>query len=104
MKYSAKYVRVCCVFVVIFGLDQQFVLLTFNTLSTEDDYDFVYIFDGIDSTDDQLMVGQLSRHHWNSMPNYLTSQRYMFIRFTSNSNNQFQGFEATYNSTLSGKY
>jgi CUB domain len=76
------------------------VRLNFNYIKTEECCDFVCIYDGNNS--DASMMDKLSGDYLPPWPSYTTTQRYLFVEFESDYAVQFAGFDATYQSTLTG--
>jgi CUB domain len=72
------------------------VMLTFNDLDTESDYDYVYLYDG--SSESDPMIIDYTGSYRALLPTWMTSQRYMFIRFTSDTSFASRGFDAIYTS------
>lgn len=71
----------------------QRITITFNNLSTEYFADFVYIYDGYNSS--SPVIATLSGYI--SFPlTYTTTQGYMFVRFASTGFLTYQGFNASY--------
>jgi CUB domain len=89
------YMRACVPVVV-----HQFVRLDFKDISTEEQVDIIYVYDGKDANG--LLVDQLSGTSWIVFPTYTTTQRFLFIRFTTNTETEFAGFSAEYSSTIFG--
>jgi len=64
--------------------------------------DSVYVYDG-DSAKPASLIATLSGVITGVLPSYMSSQRYMFVRFTSGGNSTgYKGFNMTYYSTTSG--
>jgi CUB domain len=76
------------------------VRLDFNYIKTEKDNDFVYIYDG--NNVNAPMTDNLNGDYLLPWPSYTTTQRYLLLDFVSDYAVQFSGFEATYQSTLTG--
>jgi len=82
------------------GCSLQLVGLQFDTFSTEECCDFVYIYNG-DSTKSPLL-----RSLSGSLPGpvgiFNSTQRYLYVRFVTDTTDTDTGFTATFASTNSG--
>jgi CUB domain len=79
----------------------QLVILVFE--KAELGYgDFIKIYDG-DNANDTLLWTISASNRGNLLPNYASSQQFMFVTFTSNSANTAVGFKATYFSATHSK-
>jgi CUB domain len=69
------------------------VALSFSYFYTESYFDFVYIYNGNDTSGSLLagLSGSIS-----SSLSYTTTQRYMFVMFSSNGYTTYGGFNASY--------
>lgn len=74
----------------------QVITLNFRVFNLESDYDNVILYDGIDTS--APLIASLSGSPISSSA-YTSTQRYMFLRFTSDSSVTYVGFYATYNSS-----
>lgn len=74
----------------------QVVTLTFDEFSTESNYDFVRLYDGCNATSASLgsLTGPLL-----SSRSFTTSQRCMYVTFTSDGSVTSTGFYAAYTTT-----
>lgn len=79
----------------IFAL-QMVVTITFNFLNTQYSDDYVYVYDGYNTSSQSytVLTGNFSTPRTMS-----SSQRYMYIRFTAFTSGMFRGFSATFQST-----
>eukprot|EP00058_Branchiostoma_floridae_P020364 XP_002605854.1 hypothetical protein BRAFLDRAFT_90827 [Branchiostoma floridae] len=69
------------------------IRLTFTDFNTEEDYDFVYVYDG-DTVDPSQLIGKF---HGASLPDPRTSSgSVMTVRFTSDEYETRKGFQANY--------
>jgi CUB domain len=84
------------VYFVSLAFERQVVTLNFYAFSTESCCDFVTLYDGYDSSATQLAA--ISGRPTFSGSGYSTTQRYMYITFTSDSSSSWSGFSATYSS------
>jgi CUB domain len=84
----------------VLSVVHQFVRLNFEKISTEKQADVIYVYDGKNANGS--LVDQLSGTSWIVLPTYTTTQRYLFIRFTTNNETEFAGFSAKYSSTTFG--
>jgi CUB domain len=71
----------------------QFVTLSFSYFSTEYYGDYVYIYNGYDTS--SSLLATLSGVYYSSI-SYTTTQRYMFVMFSSNGYSTYGGFRASY--------
>ena len=78
----------------------QVVTLNFEYIQTETDADFVYIYDG--DSDSAPLIGRLHGYYCVPPRALTTTQKYMFIRFTSDDSVSSGGFSASYKSTTFG--
>lgn len=85
----------------LLSIAKQLVKLDFYYFNAETDADFVYIYDGMNESA-PIMV-RLSGTYCTTPGSYVTTQRYMFVRFTSNGDTNFDGFGATYSTAVYGK-
>jgi CUB domain len=76
----------------------QVVELDFNSFDTESCCDFVSILDGYDLK--SMLMERLSGNYFTPPGGISSSQRYMFIQFTTDDTVVRSGFSATY---ISGK-
>jgi len=74
----------------------QVVTLLINALKTETCCDFVLLYDGFDTSANQLAILSGSVY---SPYGYTTTQSYMYIRFTSDTSVTSTGFSAIYTMT-----
>jgi len=75
---------------------REVITLRFMNFNTESNYDYLSLYDGIDQSAPLLAI--LS----GSAPlglSYASSQPYLYVKFTSDSSNQYNGFNATYTSS-----
>ena len=75
----------------------QIISLLFTNFSTEECCDFVYLYDGYDSSAKQIdaLAGNVS------MPRvYGSTQQYLYIRFTTGGTGGSSGFSAAFKSTI----
>jgi hypothetical protein len=80
---------------------EQVVKLDFVYFGTQLEADFVYIYDGVD--DKAPLMARLSGTYCSPPAGYTTTQQYMFIRFTSDSKINFNGFGAVFSTSIYGK-
>lgn len=77
----------------------QVVFLIFDYFNTQTGSDFLYIYDGSNSAVYPLL--DTLHGSYSPVPGpYSSTQRYMFLRFTSDASTNSAGFSATYKSTL----
>ena len=74
----------------------QKVQLDFSVFDTQENTDWVQIFDGDNS--DATMIGRLSGSYTPAPTGFVTSQHHMFVRFTSSEQVSYRGWTATYTS------
>jgi hypothetical protein len=74
--------------------------LRFSYFVTESNNDVVRVYDGIDSS--APLIASLSGIY-NKPPNCDSTQRNMFVQFTSDGSNAFPGFFAVYRSVIPGE-
>jgi CUB domain len=72
----------------------QFLQLDFNYFDTEACCDLVILFDGDSAKDTRIAL--LSGTYPVPPKGYLSTQRYMFVRFRSDESTVASGFSATY--------
>jgi len=72
------------------------VTISFDAFSTEDCCDFVYLYDGIDTTA-PMMIALSGNVSPDSL--YTTTQHNMFITFSSDGSVTYNGFIAKYTTT-----
>lgn len=81
----------------------KFVQIQFNFISTENNFDFIYVYDGKDTFGDWLLDKFGGRISDQPLPRFTSTQPNMLIRFTSDYSITYKGFNATYSSTTTGK-
>ena len=76
------------------------VAIDFEFFEVRADFDFVYIHDGYSGSNP--LIGRLSG--WYSVPpgGFMTSQIYMYIKFTTEGTIVYRGFKAIYRSISIG--
>jgi CUB domain len=76
----------------------QIVRIAINAIAISDSTgkvtDSLYIYDG-DAVSDPLIIA-LSRRYWPPLPTYVSSQRFVLIRFVSDNSSAFGGFNLTF--------
>jgi hypothetical protein len=72
----------------------QAVILDFNNFETETLADYVYVYDGWNES--ASLIASLSGYLSTPPRGYITSQRYMLVRFTTNYDDVYHGFKATF--------
>jgi len=78
----------------------QTIILDFDDLQTEDNYDVINIFDG--STMSSPLIASVSGINPTQLPRGLnSSQLYMLVQFTSDPSSNYRGFLATYRTVIS---
>jgi hypothetical protein len=70
----------------------QIIVLSFTSFTTENYEDFVYVYDGNNTS--APLLATLSGTPW--LLTWRSTQGSMFIRFTSNAYTVYNGFSATY--------
>jgi hypothetical protein len=88
-----------CQWLIIAPSSDQIIILRFVYFYTQYSYDYVRLHDGRTSSSSQLasLSGSSS-----TSTSYRSTQRYMFVTFTSSSSSTYRGFNATYSAyTLS---
>jgi len=79
----------------------QQVHLDFNGFDTEQCCDYVYMYDG--PTVKSPLIDSLSGSYASPPVGFISSQRYMFVRFVTDKTNTLTGFIATYTSLSTGR-
>jgi hypothetical protein len=77
------------------------VSLSFDFFYTESDYDFVYIYDGAD--EEAPLIAKLHGLYPSLPTGFTTTQRNMFVRFTSDDSVHNGGFSASFITTTFGE-
>lgn len=72
------------------------VSVTFNVFGTQLSSDFIRIYDGFNTS--SRLIAALSGTNLNQYT-YSSTQKYMYIRFTSNISDTYPGFAAVFQST-----
>jgi CUB domain len=84
----------CCIWNFFAKLSfAQFVTLSFSDFYTESYSDYVYIYNGYNTS--SSLLATLSGSYYSST-SYTTTQRYMFVMFSSNGYSTYSGFRASY--------
>ena len=98
-NYPNDYNNMDSVCWVIRGRADYVIQLTINNLVTEQNCDFVRVFDG-DSTHSPVLLNESGKPSWQSLTVPSSSNK-MLVVFTSNANVVFKGFQANYDSVPS---
>jgi CUB domain len=70
----------------------QIIIISFPSVNMGYYSDYLYVYDGYSTLAPRIALVTGSQ----SPLNYRTSQRYMFVRFTSGTSSSYSGFNATY--------
>jgi CUB domain len=77
------------------------VKLDFYYFNTQPDADFVDVYDGVD--ENARLLGRMSGTYCSPPAGYTTTQRYMLLKFNTDSKTVFNGFGATFQTAIYGE-